>query len=108
MITAVAGRRIVSILSVCALTTPLFGQTKQPAVKPAVLAKLAEPWPDAEGMRERRIDAEARKLFGAADAVPLTLTADFKSLNKDRRTEDKQDYEATVAAPGANGAIDTL
>src|SRR5947207_3429697 len=108
MITAVARRRIVSILSVCALTTPLFGQTKQPAVKPAVLAKLAEPWPEPEAMRERRIEAEGRRLFGGVDPVPLTLTADFKAINKDRRAEDKQDYEGVLLSPGANGATDTL
>jgi hypothetical protein len=108
MIAAGCSRRFAWALGVCALTAPLLAQTKQPAVKPAVLAKLAEPWPDAEVMRERRVEAERRLLFASADAVPLTLTADFKSLNKDRRTEDKQDYDGVVAAPGANGATDTL
>src|SRR5437899_3618384 len=104
----IAGRRIAWALGLCALTAPLLAQTKQPAVKPAVVGKLAEPWPDTEAMRERRIDAEGRRLFAAADIVPLTLTADFKNINKDRRTEDKQDYEGTIAAPGASAATDSL
>src|SRR5436190_23018017 len=98
MVSGVRGRNLAYALGVCVLTAPLLAQTKEPAVKPAVLAKLAEPWPDAEAMRERRIEAEGRRLFAGVDAVPLTLTGDFKSINKDRRTEEKQDYEGTLAA----------
>jgi hypothetical protein len=108
MIITGCARRFAWALGLCALTAPLLAQTKEPAVKPAVLLKLAEPWPDAEVLRERRVEAEGRRLFADTDAVPLTLTADFKSINKDRRTEDKQDYEGTIAVPGANGATDTL
>jgi hypothetical protein len=108
MSTAACGRRIAWALCVCALTAPLLAQTKQPAVKPAVLAKLGEPWPDAEAMHERRVEAERRRLFAGLDPVPLTLTADFKSINKDRRTEDKQSYEGVLVSPGENGASDTL
>ena len=108
MVTGVRGRNLACALALCAIVAPLLAQTKQPAVKPAVLAKLAEPWPDAEAMRERRIEAERRRLFTGLDPVPLTLTADFKSINKDRRTEGKQDYPGVLEAPGGNATPDTL
>src|SRR5207248_903027 len=104
----IAGRRIVSLVGACSLAVSLAAQNKEPAVKPAALAKLAEPWPDAEVLRERRIEAEKRPLFSDAGLIPLTLTADFKAINKDRRPEGKKDYAGVLSVGGANGAADAL
>ena len=103
--TLTANRRIVAALGICSIAVSLAAQTKEPAVKPAVLAKLAEPWPDAEAMHERRIEAEGRRLFVGVDPVLLTLTADFKAINKDRKAEGKQDYSGVL---GAGAGADAL
>ena len=96
--------RFAPLLIVCALTAPLLaGQAKQPAVKPAALAKLAEPWPSAEEMEARRLSAERRPLFSTSDVFPLTLTADFKTINKDRRVEGKVPYPAILTVEGQGG-----
>src|SRR5437764_6952100 len=97
-----------SALAILTVDASLGGQTAQPAVKRAALAKLAEPWPDTEELRELRIEAESRPLFVGVDPIPLTLTADFKAINKDRRPEGKKDYPAALAAPGSGGAANTL
>src|SRR5262245_11321534 len=87
----------------CAVAAPLAAQTKQPAVSPAALAKLAEPWPTPDEMEVRRIAAERRPLFAGTDAFPFTLAADFKTINKDRRVEGKVPYPALLTIPGADG-----
>jgi hypothetical protein len=104
MIPALVHRLAVWTLCACALAVCLAAQTKEPAVKRTALLKLAEPWPDAEAMRERRVEAEGRRLFAGADPASLTLTADFKAINKDRRAEGKQDYTATIAATDGGAA----
>jgi hypothetical protein len=100
-------RHIAPLFVVCALTAPLVaGQAKQPAtpaVKPAALAKLAEPWPSPEEMEARRTAAERRPLFAGTDAFPLTLTADFKTINKDRRVEGKVPYPGILTVEGEGG-----
>src|SRR5262245_14666227 len=103
MIPAAARRLVASALCACAVAVCLAAQTKEPAVKRAALLKLAEPWPDAEAMRERRLDAESRRLFANADPAPFMLTADFKAINKDRRAEGKLDYAGALATSDGDG-----
>ena len=67
------------------------GQTQKPK-KPAA-AKLAEPWPDAATLAERRKDAEARRMFQDVEPLAFTLAADFKAVNRDR------DYASTKTFP---------
>jgi hypothetical protein len=93
--------------ALCAATVAAQ-QAKEPAVKRAALLKLAEPWPDAEVLHARRDEAQARPLFAAADAFPLTLAADFKVINKDRAVEGKKDYPGTLTVGGADGKPATL
>ena len=101
--------RATQILVACVVAAaPLGAQTKQPAVKPAALAKLAEPWPDADGMRERRVEAENRRLFAAPDAFPFTLAADFKAINKDRSVEGKKDFPGVITVAGEGGSPATV
>ena len=92
----------------CTMAVPLVAQTKQPAVSPAALAKLAEPWPDAEAMHERRVEAERRPLFASNDAFSFTLAADFKQVNKDRSVEGKRDHKAVLTVAGEDGKTHTL
>ena len=101
-------RRAFALLTVCALTVPVFAQQKQPAVKQSALLKLAAPWPDEEVMAARRVEAEKRPLF--ADTVPfaLTLNADFKVINKDRAVEGKKDYPGVLTVANDGGKVDTF
>jgi hypothetical protein len=96
-------RRFVSVPVACALVASLSAQTKQPAIKPAALAKLAEPWPSAEELEARRVAAERRPLFVGTDAFPFTLAADFKTINKDRKVEGKVPYPGLLTVAGADG-----
>lgn len=79
------------------------GQAPPPPKSP--FQKLAEPWPDAEQMRQRKAMAEALRLFGAEDPVAFTLTADFKTINKDRDPKSKKQYPAELSIAGGAGAI---
>jgi hypothetical protein len=105
-------RRLFAIGVFCAscgaLALPMLAQTKEPAVKRAALLKMAEPWPDAEAMTARRVEAENRRLFAAADPFPLTLSADFKTINKDRATEGKKPYPAELTITDDSGKSTTF
>jgi hypothetical protein len=102
-------RMVVLVAAVCVLAGPLLAQTKQTtAVKPGALAKLAEPWPDADTLRAQRIDAEQRRLFAAPDVVALSLASDFKTINKDRSAEGKKHYPGVLTLTGEDGRTETL
>jgi hypothetical protein len=58
-------------------------------------------------MRERRLEAENRRLFQGIEPVALTLTADFKAINKDRSPEGRKTYTGVLTVPGAQ-RTDTL
>jgi hypothetical protein len=109
MLTVISPRRF-AVLALCLLSAPLVAQKRpdKAPTKTSALAKLAEPWPDAEALKARRVEAEQRKLFASTDAVPLTLTADFKVINKDRSAEGKKDYPAVLTVTGEGGATQTL
>lgn len=102
--------RLLTTVAACVLAAPLLAQkqNKEQAIKPGVLAKMAEPWPDTETMALRRIDAEKRRLFAENDAFPFTLSADFKAINKDRSTEGKKHYPALLTVPREGGQPTTL
>lgn len=81
---------------------PLAAQQDQkpgaeaPPAKKNPLLKLVEPWPEPEKMQERRANAEALALFASLDPLEITLTGDFKTINKDRNPESKQRYPGTL------------
>ncbi|MGE5359311.1 MAG: hypothetical protein ACM3NQ_09850 [Bacteroidales bacterium] len=64
--------------------------------------KMAEPWPDEAVLKARRADAEARRLFQAADALPVVLSADFKAVNADRRRNSTKTFPASLRVAGDN------
>lgn len=81
------------------------GQTVAPAEKAAApkaapkknpLAKLIEPWPTPEKMTERRLEAESDPLFASTEPLSITLTGDFKAINKDRDPESKKPFPGTL------------
>jgi hypothetical protein len=67
--------------------------------------KLAEPWPDAETMHQRKLEAERRPLFASDDPLVLTLTADFKAINKDRTESSTRRYPGTFLTGGDSPGI---
>jgi hypothetical protein len=80
-------------------------KTKPPKAPNAAYAKLVEPWPDADTLRQRKQDAETRPLFATDDPLVLTLTADFKAVNKDRLENSASVYAGTINAGAGAAAI---
>ena len=83
------------------------GQSSVPpaaAGKKNPLLKLAEPWPDADALKARRVEAEARPLFKSAEPLEVTLTGPFSVINKDRKPESTTRYPATLTVAGSDGA----
>jgi hypothetical protein len=78
-----------------------------PAAPAKGLLKLAEPWPDAAVIRQRHADAENRRLFQSADALTVTLTANFNAVNKDRDEKSTKRFPATLVVTGENGKSST-
>src|SRR5437773_2199014 len=76
---------------------------KQKKQKKNPLARLAEPWPDAKKTGERRRAAENRRLFQSSDPLRLTLTADFKAVNKERDPSSTRRFPAVMRIDGGDG-----
>ena len=84
---------------------------QQPAATPPAkvkknpLLKLVEPWPTPEKLHERRLEAEASPLFAETEPLAVTLTADFKAVNRDRDPASKRRFPGTLAF-GADKTLD--
>jgi hypothetical protein len=81
-------------------TAPAASQKKTANQK---LAKLAEPWPDAATLDQRRQDAERLALFQTEEPLEFTLESDFSSVNKDRDPESTKQFPATAKVVDASG-----
>jgi hypothetical protein len=86
------------------------GQAPQPT-KPATAeagkqAKAPTVWPpDAEKLQKRRLSAETLPLFSGFEPVEITITADFKTVQRDRDVDSKTLYPGTltIMTDGAAG-----
>ncbi len=115
-VAAMAGALLMLLPSSVLRTVPAFGtdgvaygsQAKpdqpQKPKKPAA-AKLAEPWPDAAKLAERRKDAEARRLFQDVEPLVFTLAADFKAVNRDRNYASTKTFPAVLTVRGQEGSV---
>jgi hypothetical protein len=89
-------------------TETAAAQTAPKAAAPAAapkknpLAKLVEPWPSPEKMTERRVEAENDPLFASAEPLEVTLAADFKAINRDRKAESKTAFPGTLRVGDAS------
>jgi hypothetical protein len=113
---ATAGATLVLVSSLALATVPALrvagvapaSQAKpgdaQKRKKPAA-ARLAEPFPDAAKLLERRKDAEARRLFQEAEPIAFTLSADFKAVNRDRDYASTRAFPAVLTLMGQEGAV---
>jgi hypothetical protein len=78
------------------------GQNQKPKKPPAV--RLAEPWPDAAKLAERRRNAEALRLFQEVEPLAITLAADFKAMNRDRNRARTTPFPAVLTVAGLEGS----
>lgn len=88
--------------SLTAAQTPALPAKKNP------LLKLIEPWPSAEALKKRRLDAEALPLFASTEPFSFTLAADVKALNKDHDPKSTKRYAGELRIPGDGGSQVTL
>jgi hypothetical protein len=94
-------------IAVCAAMPLTRAHSSVPSNAPGKknpLLKLAEPWPDADTLKARRIEADARPLFQKTEPLEFTLTAPFKTINKDHNPESKVRYSAVLTVNGSDGA----
>jgi hypothetical protein len=79
-------------------------EAQAPAAAPKrSLARLAAPWPDADTLRERQVEAESRRLFESDDVLEITLAADFGALNKERNPESTKEFPGVLTIAGEQG-----
>jgi hypothetical protein len=93
-------------ITVCAAMPLPRAQSSVPPSAPGKknpLLKLAEPWPDADALKASRIEADARPLFRTTDPLEFTLTAAFKTINKDHNPESKVRYSGVLTVAAADG-----
>jgi hypothetical protein len=82
----------------------LAAQQPPAAQKPGAAAavqkppKPAQPWPpDAETLKQDRLEAEALPLFASLDPLEIVITADFRTVQRDRNVDSKTLYPGTLA-----------
>ena len=100
---AVLSLAILTLVSAAAVTP--HAQTA-PAAKPPKknpLLKLTEPWPDADALKARRAEAEARPLFQSTEPLEFTLTSNFGAINKDHNPESTTRYPGVLTVAGKDG-----
>jgi len=104
--TKALSRVLLLVLTAAAvMTTEYLAQNPSTSVNTIPpFAKLIDPWPNADVLRARRVDAEGRALFRTADLLSFTLKAEFSEVNKDRDPNSTKTYPATLEIAGASGS----
>ena len=100
-------RMLMASLAAAVLSGGLVGQairaeTRQaqpgPTAQPRADAKAPKSWPpDAETLRKRRVEAEQLPLFTSFDPVDVTISADFRKVQKDRNVTSKTLFPGTLS-----------
>ena len=103
-------RSLLSVLTAVGLAATLLGAADgtraqaPPAPPPAQAATQAKPpkppaiWPpDADALKKRRLEAEALPLFSSLEPFDVTITADFKAVQRDRNVDSKKLYPGTLS-----------
>ena len=96
-----------ALLTLTMAALPLAAQNPPTSAAPRKnpLLKLAEPWPDDEVLAARKVDAQTRRLFQDTSAVELSLTADFKAINKERTPNNGKQFPGVLTVDGEDIAI---
>lgn len=99
-----------ALASLAAISFAAQTAQKNPQTPPKKnpLLKLAQPWPDAAQLKQRKADAEALPLFATADPIALTLAGDFKAVNKDHDPNSTKRYDAEIRFAQPDGKIDVI
>jgi len=87
--------------------SPQTGRSGTAPAAPAAQAPPAtpKPWPpDAKTIAARRAEAENRALFRSRDTLPVTITADFKAITRDRNPESTRTFPGTISYTDEKGA----
>src|SRR5471032_2449038 len=101
-----AASSLAILIVVCSASQIPRAQTTAPPSTPPKknpLLKLAEPWPDADALKARRAEADARPLFQSAAPLEFSLAANFSVINKDRKPESTTRYPAVLTVAGLDG-----
>jgi len=74
-------------------------QAQIPTAEPVGLKpKIPKPWPpSAETLEKDRLKAEALPLFASLEPIEVVITADFKTVQRDRNVQSKKLYPGTMA-----------
>ena len=106
---------LVSGLSLLVAVAPIAagqGTAKPPAQAQAANAEVPgageKPFPDAASLAERKRDAERRRLFRSDTPLPVTLSADFRAVMRDRNPTSVVTFPATISFPAADGSPTTM
>jgi hypothetical protein len=87
---------------------PLAGLPPQARGAAPDVQTVADPWPDAKTLEERRRSAENRRLFDGTDPLPITIAADFRAVQRDRDPKSLKTFPATVTIPTETGGTTTV
>src|SRR5207249_3386219 len=91
------------------LTVTGSAQQKNAPPAPAKAPKdPTAPFPDEATIAERKKAAEGRALFSSETPLEFTLTADFKTVNKDRNPNSTKVFPATLTVAKADGSQATF
>jgi hypothetical protein len=64
------------------------------------LLKLTQPWPENDVLAKLKDEADGRKLFQDATPIELTLTSDFKAINKERTPNNGKQFPGVLTIDG--------
>jgi hypothetical protein len=91
-------------LAVCLASSPRLTAVQPQAQQAAAAAPSpAEPWPSPEEIADRKREAERLRLFRSDAPIELTLSADFRAVQRDRNPESTRTFPATIEFADANG-----
>ena len=102
--------RMVAVLLSGVLSVAGSAQQRNAAPAPAKAPKkdVNAPFPDEATIAERKKAAEGRALFAADTPLEFTLSADFKTVNKDRNPNSTKVFPATMTVAKADGTQATF
>lgn len=100
--------------SVCAVLLAIAGlrlesAAREPQSRQQQPRQQQQPsWPDAATLAERKREAERRRLFRSDELLPVTLTADFRAVMRDRNDDSVKTFPATISFPAADGSVQSM
>src|SRR5262249_8264232 len=92
------GRQMKTLLAAALFITAIAPQ------KPPQSPPTDKAWPDAATMADRKREAERRRLFRSDEPLPVTLSADFRAINRDRDPKSEVTFPATISFAANDGS----